>query len=786
MARGHGGYIQVGYEEKFIEKDEKSLRYRRWQLGPCILLDLASSFIFASMSTSFNVADEFRNYKPSRSLVDVLLASWIRCLVLIVLLLKPTVHKMAMWTAVSFLLLLIGKTILWDAWPNGFGSACLFTQLVLVLTEVMVTKHYVIEAADEADEEDADGGDEAVPQASSRWNLIKVLGPYFWPTGTCNRIRAMSTWICVGLSKLSNIMAPLFLGKAVNSLRSGSVDYFSIIAYAVLGFTNVLFKQLQNIIYLGVKQTAYAQISENTFMHLHCLSLEWHLKKKMGNVLRSMDRGVNSANTVVTYLFLYLLPSAVECLVVFVIFYIQYDEPALAVVAFFGISGYSISTITITLWRKKFRKATNKHDNALHDKATDSLMNFETVKYFTNERYEIEDYSSSVKEYIKFSVSTQASLGMLNAIQQFFISATLGAVLTISAYRVAHGEMNVGDFVAINAYIVQLFAPLAFLGTIYNAIIQAFVDMQNLSDLLALEPDVKDKPGAKDIKLNPQGSEVEFRNVRFHYPALPPSTGLKGLSFTVKRGTTTAIVGHTGAGKSTIGRMLFRFYDIQSGEILIDGQNIANVTQHSLRKSIGVVPQDTVMFNKDIYHNVRYGNLNKTKDDVVEACKAAQIYDFILRLPEEWDTAVGERGLKLSGGEKQRVAIARCLLKDPPIVLLDEATSSLDSVTEQNVQKAILKLGSHRTCIVIAHRLSTIAHAEQIIVLDKGAITEQGTHEELMELKGTYHEMWHAQGQKMDVNGQLEVKSHRSSGDNDDGLVIGRGKLAKEESKHVH
>eukprot|EP00468_Gymnochlora_sp_CCMP2014_P011937 CAMPEP_0167765106 /NCGR_PEP_ID=MMETSP0110_2-20121227/14472_1 /TAXON_ID=629695 /ORGANISM="Gymnochlora sp., Strain CCMP2014" /LENGTH=564 /DNA_ID=CAMNT_0007652721 /DNA_START=657 /DNA_END=2351 /DNA_ORIENTATION=+ len=547
-------------------------------------------------------------------------------------------------------------------------------------------------------------------------------------------------------------MAPLYIGNAVNELRNGRVDYFSIIMYAALSFANVLFNQLQKLIYLRVKQTAYQEISRNTFEHLHSLSLEWHLKKKMGHVLRSMDRGVNSANTVVSYLFLYLVPSMVECLIVFVIFYTRYEEPALAVIAFLGVSGYALSTITITLWRKKFRKQTNRHDNALHDKATDSLTNFETVKYFTNEKYEMDDYSDSVRQYIKYDVNTQASLALLNTIQQMFIDVTLGAVLCLSAYRVTEGDMSVGDFVAINVYIVQLFAPLSFLGSIYNAIIQAFVDMTNLSQLLSLEPDVKDHPNAKVFEPNPKGCEIEFKNVRFHYPSLPDTTGLQGISFSVKRGTTTAIVGHTGAGKSTIGRLLFRFYNLKSGQILIDGQDISMVKQASLRGAIGVVPQDTVMFNKSVYHNIHYGNLETSKEEVVNACRAAQILPFIERLPEKWETKVGERGLKLSGGEKQRVAIARCLLKDPPIVLLDEATSSLDTVTEQNVQKAILKLGRNRTCLVIAHRLSTIAHAEQIIVLDKGNIVEKGTHEELMELKGGYYELWSAQSRKVSVN----------------------------------
>jgi len=750
--------MNLQYEEKFLDKENENKKtvYRWRKMLVVVLLDLSTLFVFYGLFASFDIGKSFKNFSFFSKLVDVVLLSWLRCIELVCLMIKPRLETFSAWVVGVSLLLVIAKTILWEDWTRLFGSCIIISQLVVVVTELMLARNYSYKVT-LVDGPDAERSNPNEKEFSS-WNLIKVLGPYFWPTGLCNRIRVAVTWLCVGASKGSNIMAPLFLGKAVNDLRNGQVDYFSICMYAGLGFCNVFFKQLQNIIYLGVKQTAYAQISQNTFAHLHGLSLEWHLKKKMGNVLRSMDRGVNSANTVVTYLFLYLVPSGVECLTVFIIFYIKYDEPALAVIAFLGLSAYALSTVSITLWRKKFRRATNKHDNALHDKATDSLMNFETVKYFTNEQYEIEDFAESVKQYIKYDVSTQASLGMLNIIQQFFIDVTLASILCLSAYRVAHDEMSVGDFVAINVYIIQLFAPLSFLGTIYNAIIQAFIDMTNLSQLLALEPDVKDVPGATKLQSDPAGCEIKFQDVRFHYPSLPDTTGLQGVSFTVKRGTTTAIVGPTGAGKSTIGRLLFRFYDLKSGQIMIDGQDISKVRQHSLRRTIGVVPQDTVMFNKSVYHNIHYGNLTKTMEDVKEACKAAQIYNFITNLPEKWETKVGERGLKLSGGEKQRVAIARCLLKDPPIVLLDEATSSLDSVTEQNVQKALMRLGKNRTCIVIAHRLSTIAHAEQIIVLKKGRIVERGTHEELMKVEGEYHKLWHTQVQKMEYQDDFKQR----------------------------
>lgn len=769
---GHGGaYRQIQYEEKLIDKadgpsDEPfaASNHRKALLALLVLCD-ACMFVLYLFSVSLDLASDVNDYTVDRSLFDVMVVSLVRIAMLLALLGAPK-SAAGRWSCMLSLIYVVGKCVVWSRWnTDGAGTAYLMLQAGVVASEWGICRMFdAASDANESDPESATGPGAGPSGQVSRWNLLKVLGPYFWPKGMRNRVRVMSTWLCVGLSKTSNILGPLYIARAVNELRTGTVDYMAIGTYAVLAFSYVFWRQLQNIVYLRVKQTAYAQISESTFAHLHNLSLEWHLKKKMGNVLRSMDRGVNSANTVVSYLFLYLVPSLAECLIVFIIFYAHFKVPLLSVIAFFGLSGYVISTVEITIWRKKFRRATNRHDNALHDKATDSLINFETVKYFTNERYEIRDYQSSVEKYMANSTNTQTSLGMLNIIQQLFVDLTLGLVLCVAAYKVSEGSMTVGDFVAVNVYVVQMFTPLSFLGSVYNAIIQGFIDMSNLSDLLALEPDVTDVPGAQPVSPDPRGCEIEFRDVRFNYPALPDTTGLRGLSFKVERGTTTAIVGHTGAGKSTIGRLLFRFYDLKGGAIFIDGQDISRVTQQSLRRVIGVVPQDTVMFNKDIYHNVHYGNLEKTRDDVVRACKAAQIHEFIEKLPEKWDTKVGERGLKLSGGEKQRVAIARCLLKDPPIVLLDEATSSLDSITEQNVQKSLVSLGKNRTCIVIAHRLSTVAHANQILVLDKGRIAERGSHAELMELKGEYYKLWRTQA-------NAEVKRDGGAADDADEKV---------------
>jgi len=577
--------------------------------------------------------------------------------------------------------------------------------------------------------------------------LKKMLRPYFWPDGLGPRLSVFLTWAALIGSKVSSIIGPLYIGYAVSSLVNDNiVPWKYIIVYCLFQFLNSGLKQLQNAIYLRVKQEAFVQIAQFTFRHLHSLSLNWHLKKKMGNVLRAMDRGIASADTLVNWLFLYMVPSLAEGIVVFTIFFVHFGQPILSAVIFIHLTMYVVVTIQITIWRKKFRQATNRHDNKYHEKASDSLINYETVKYFGNEDYETKRYVESIRHYQGYNISTQTSLAILNTLQALIIQLSLMFALCIAAYQITRGKMSIGDFSAVTAYTLNLFAPLSFLGSIYDGVVQAFVDMQTLSELLAEEPDVTDKPGAPDLVLHSQnrGAMIEFKNVCFKYQDAP--YGLEGISFVVKPGTTTAIVGSTGAGKSTIGRLLFRFYDVHSGSIEIDGQDIRDVTQKSLRRCIGVVPQDTVMFNESILHNIRYGNVNATMDQVEEAARNAQILEFIERQKLQWETMVGERGLRLSGGEKQRVAIARALLKDPPIVLLDEATSALDSVKEQEIQSALLRLEKGRTTLVIAHRLSTIKHAEQIIVLERGHIVEKGTHHELLRIpNGRYAQLWNQQ-----------------------------------------
>jgi len=465
---------------------------------------------------------------------------------------------------------------------------------------------------------------------------------------------------------------------------------------------------------------------------------------------------VESANTVVNMLFLFLLPTIAECITVMLVFLLHYGSSALAALVFCCLFLYAYLTIKLTLWRKKFREFTNKHDNEFHDRATDSLINYETVKYFNAEKYEVERYSSAVGSYQKYSTSTQLSLSLLNISQQFLQQGTMCAALVI----MIHQSADVGAFVAVQAYLLQLFTPLNFLGTIYGAIINGIVDVRNLSELLAESPDLTDAPGAKALVCSASAPpDLEYRSVTFHYPSQDPSHGLKDVSFVCPSGCTTAVVGHTGSGKTTLGRLLFRFYDPLQGAVLLAGKPIASLTQASVRAAIGVVPQDTVLFNDTILHNILYGKLGATLSEVEAAADQAQILSFIRSLPEQWDTKVGERGLKLSGGEKQRVAIARCLLKNPPIVLLDEATSALDSRTEREVQSSLSALGQNRTTLVIAHRLSTIRQAEQIIVMDHGNILEKGTHDILLAFEGVYAQLWNTQINEQHVTPSASTNS---------------------------
>jgi len=616
-----------------------------------------------------------------------------------------------------------------------------------------------------------------------------MLRPYLWPDpAACkkakwHRFRVISTWLCVSGSKLCNLIAPILLGKASTSLahlQYTKCIIFSI-AYCVIMFSSGVLKEAQGLVYLKVAQDAFVQLSQTTFHHLHSLSLDWHLKKKLGEVTRAMERGINACDTLMKFLFLRLVPTIAECFLVVIIFASYFDRFVLSVTVFYFLFFYVVVTIVLTLWRKKFRKMVSKSDNHWHSVCTDSLMNFETVKYFNAEKFEMERFGEAVNRYQTGIVAVAQSQSLLDVVQSFILHACLASSLMLAAFGIKDRlkccsfqgcddfdvpcctqvgreicpGMEIGDFVAVLAYVLQLFSPLNTLGSIYNSIVMAMVDLTNLLELLVLRPNVVDSHDALDLPIvNEKEPDVavEFDNVRFNYPAQKASQGLKGLSFKMKRGTVTAIVGETGAGKTTVSRLLFRFYDVLSGAIKVNGLDIRAIRIESLREAFGVVPQNTELFNESIHCNIHYGKREATDDEIRDAISAAQLDKLISTLPRGWDTVVGERGLRLSGGEKQRAAIARCLLKNPPFLIFDEATSSLDTVTENSVQEALDALRSDRTCLVIAHRLGTVRHADNIIVLKAGQVAEEGTHNELLSLKGEYAKLWYTH-QEQDLIG---------------------------------
>lgn len=575
--------------------------------------------------------------------------------------------------------------------------------------------------------------------------LLKVLKPYFYPKGWLNKLRCVLTYMLLFSAKACNLFAPLFIGQAVQSLSEGDEAVYSQVGtYCSLLLASKVSTELQNICYLKVKQNAFVEIAELTFSHLHALSFDWHVRKKLGTTMRSLDRGSAAADTIVSYLFMYLFPSLVECLVTLLVFYHHFNIPSLSALVFVSFCAYVVLTVKLTLWRIQFRALTNKHDNDFHSKATDSLQNFETVKYFTAERFETDRYVDAVRKFQTYSVFIQVSLGVLNITQQVVLQACACGALLIAAYHVREGDVALGQFVSVQVYVMQLFAPLSFLGSIYNAIVTAMTDMSNLSQLLHKQPDVLSLPHAQDLQLASAPPQVEFKQVYFKYPTAANGNGLRDVSFVVPAGTETAIVGKTGSGKTSLFRLLLRFYDPDSGQVLINGQDIRLCTLDSVRGAVGVVPQDCIMFNETILFNLKYGNQHASQEQVEEACKKAQLWDLVQSFERKFDTQVGGNGAKLSGGERQRVAIARCLLKNAPILVLDEFSSALDAATEKDIHEAInATLVQSRTVLVIAHKLSTIRKSQQIIVLEDGLVLERGTHEQLLEnRRGKYTELW--------------------------------------------
>jgi ABC-type transport system involved in Fe-S cluster assembly fused permease/ATPase subunit len=538
-------------------------------------------------------------------------------------------------------------------------------------------------------------------------------------------------------SKICNVIAPVYLASATDGLSNHQYGGVArdVTIFGLLGFASKAFKELQSMVYISVSQAAFVEMSEYAFVHLHTLPLDWHLKKKLGSVTRYIDRGIQSSQSMMTYLVLYLIPTIGECFAVCVVFAAHFNARAIAIFVFLLLALYAYATVALTLWRKKFREGTTKHDNELHEQFTDSLVNWCEVKYFGNEDYEREKYMKSVVAFQKYSMGTQFSLSTLNVVQQVIIAATLIGALLLSLPKVEAGELSVGQFIAIQAYIINLYAPLNFLGTIYTMVVNSVVDMRNFASLLAEKPAIVDEPNAP--KLACAEYTIEYDAVSFRYKGQPEERSLRDVSFHIAHGRTLGIVGTTGAGKSTLSRLLFRLYDPFRGTVKIGGIDISSVTQSSVRAVLGIVPQDTCMFNDTIAHNLRYGRLDATMDEVVMAAKAARLDGFIEQLDAKYETMVGERGLKLSGGEKQRLAIARCLLKNPPIVVFDEATSSLDTETEAQVLNSLKCLRQRRTTLVITHRMHAAMDCDEVLVLEEGQVVEHGPPHELLAKAGS-------------------------------------------------
>jgi ATP-binding cassette subfamily B protein len=587
----------------------------------------------------------------------------------------------------------------------------------------------------------------AKAERSSGWRTIQKVGPYLWPKDMpWVRRRVVLAMVLLLLGKLVSVVTPMFYKEAVDSLATQGVSPLAIgaigltVAYGLARLMTVGFQQLRDAVFARVGQRALRMLALETFEHIHKLSMRYHITRKTGGLSRIIERGVKGVDFLLRFMLFSIGPLILELLLIGVILTVLFDARYLLVVSV-TIALYVWFTFAVTEWRVKLRREMNDQDTDANQKAIDSLLNFETVKYFGAESREARRYDAAMAQYEIAAIKTNYSLAFLNFGQAFLITGGLVAVMVLAAIGVQDGTLTVGDFVMVNAYMLQITLPLNFLGTVYREIRQALVDMGEMFELLGQPSEITDAPGAAPLLVD--GGRIELDQVAFGYDPARPI--LKGITLTAEPGQMVAIVGSTGSGKSTIGRLLFRFYDVLGGALRIDGQDLRQVTQSSLHAAIGVVPQDTVLFNDSIRYNIAYGRDGATQSEIEAAAKAAQIHDFIQSLPEGYDTAVGERGLKLSGGEKQRVGIARTLLKDPPILLLDEATSALDSETEQEIKEALMQAGRGRTVLTIAHRLSTIAEADQIVVLEQGEIIEQGTHEVLLKRGGRYAQLWHRQ-----------------------------------------
>ena len=609
-----------------------------------------------------------------------------------------------------------------------------------------------------------------ISRSRSDWQTILSLMPYL----AAYKMRVGFALACLIAAKVANLGVPIVMKAIVDRLTpaahlklllgSGAPGValiavsgigLLVVAYAMVRLSTAILTELREILFIKVTQSAVRQLALQVFRHLHSLSLRFHLERQTGGMSRDIERGTRGIQTVISYSLYSILPTLIEVGLVLGFFIIKY-EAYYAVVTLIALVSYIVFTIKVTEWRTHFRRTMNDLDSRANTRAIDSLLNYETVKYFGNEEYEAQRYDENLQHFRSAAIKSQNSLSLLNGGQQAIIATGLVFILWRATQGVIAGKLTLGDLVLVNTFMLQLYIPLNFLGVIYRELKQSLTDMDRMFALMEANREIADLPQAPELKVG--GAQVAFEQVDFSYD--PARQILHHVGFTIAAGTTTAVVGHSGSGKSTLARLLFRFYDLPRegrGRITVDGQDIRDVTQHSLRAAIGIVPQDTVLFNDTIYYNIAYGRPEASREQVIAAARAAHIHDFIESLPKGYETSVGERGLKLSGGEKQRVAIARTLLKDPEILIFDEATSALDSRSERAIQHELDQIARNRTTLIIAHRLSTVIHAQQIIVMDHGRIVERGTHAELLLQEGLYAQMWALQQQRAQVAQAVEA-----------------------------